>query len=473
MESLLHFAGRLHPAVVHLPIGTFVVLAVAEGVGLLRPSARLTGSQRTVFLAVGLLSSVAAAGFGWLLARAGDYDATLLERHRWLGIGFAGLALLLVLVRAHPRAYAGVLVGSLAVLGAAGHLGGSLTHGEHFLTWSDAQAPVPTYIVPGEAMVFDDVVHPILKARCVACHGPGKSQGDLRYDTRDFVLKGGKSGPLFKPGPPPTSLLLKRIHLPLEAKEHMPPKGKPQLTEDEVALLEWWVDAGAPVEGRVADHTPSPTVTDIVAARVGLPPAPLPDRAAILGAAQRLEQQLGLALRPLAQDGPWLAGNARLRRPPFADADLAALAPVAGALVWLDLGETAVTNAGLAGLAGMKHLRRLQLDHTAVTGAGLVHLAGLSQLESLNLVGTSLTDADVPALARLPRLRTLYVWNTGVSDEALAGLARQRTDPRKILRWRAEISDLEARIHSETFKVHRGAPPPPAPVSTPASVPSP
>ena len=473
MESLLHFTGRLHPVVVHLPIGTFVLLAVAEGVGWLRPSTRLTPSQRTVVLAVGLVSALAAAGFGWLLARAGDYDATLLERHRWLGTGFAGLALVLFLLRTRPRAYAVALVTSLALLGAAGHVGGSLTHGSDFLTWAAPTSPTPVYTAPGEAKVFDDVVHPILKARCVACHGPAKSQGDLRYDTRDFVLKGGKSGPLFKPGPPPSSLLLKRIHLPLEAKEHMPPKGKPQLTEDEVALLEWWIDAGAPVEGRVADFAPSTPVMDLVAARVGVPPAPLPDRAAMLGAAVRLEQQLGLVLRPLSQDGPWLAGNARLRRPPFGDADLAALAPVAGALVWLDLGETAVTDAGLAGLAAMKHLRRLQLDHTAVTGAGLAHLAGLPQLESLNLVGTSLTDADVPALARLPRLRTLYVWNTAVSDDALAELARLRTDSRKILRWRADISDLEARIHSETFKVHRGAPLPPAPVSTPAPVPAP
>jgi len=426
-----------------------------------------------VFLALGLLFAVSASVFGWLLARQGEYDAVLLERHRWLGTGFAGMAFGLFLLRRHPRIYAISLVVSLALLGAAGHNGGSLTHGEHYLAWPSVKSPTPTYTVPGEAKLFDEVIHPILMDRCVACHGPTKSNGDLRYDTRDYVLKGGKSGPTFKPGPPPTSLLLKRIHLPLEAKEHMPPKGKPQPTDDEIALLKWWIDAGAPVNGRVADFAPTASIADLVAARVGIPAAPLPDRAAMLSEALHIEQRLGIVLRPLAQDGPWLAANARLRRNAFGDADLAALTPVADALIWLDLGETAVTDSGLAGLARMKNLRRLQLDHTVVTGAGLVHLAGLTQLESLNLVGILLTDADLPALAKLPRLRTLFVWNTSVSDEALAQLGRTQTDQRKLDRWRSEISELDARIRSETFKVLRGVPsalPPRSPISAaPAS----
>ncbi|MBL9205017.1 MAG: hypothetical protein JNN01_08020 [Opitutaceae bacterium] len=471
MEPLLQFIGRLHPLAVHLPIGVFVLLAVVETIGLVRPAARLTPPLRSLFLALGLLSAVSAAGFGWLLARHGDYDATLLERHRWLGTGFAGLALGLFLVRRHLRAYASGLIVSLALLGAAGHLGGSLTHGEQYLTLAKAIPSAPAHAAPEEAKVFDEVIHPILKERCVACHGPTKSNGDLRYDTRDYVLKGGKSGPTFKAGPPPTSLLLKRIHLPLEAKEHMPPKGKPQPTDDEMTLLEWWIDAGAPVDGRVADHAPSASVLDLMAARLGIPAAPAPDRPTMLGEAQRLEQQLGIVLRPLAQDGPWLAANARLRRSAFGDRELAALSSVAGALAWLDLGETSVTDAGLAGLARMKQLRRLQLDHTAVTGAGLVHLSGLPRLESLNLVGTSLTDADLRLLAKLPRLRTLYVWNTMVSDEALSELARQQTDQRKLTRWRSEISDLEARIRSETFKVNRGVSP--LPVPAPATAPGP
>lgn len=468
MESLLQLCGRLHPLAVHLPIGIFVLLALVEGIGFVRPSARLTPAQRTVFLGFGLVFAILAAALGWQLARHGEYDIGLLDRHRWLGTGFAAMSIGLFFLRRHRRLYAIGLLLSLPLLLAAGHQGGSLTHGEDYLAVFKANSPRPIYHAPGDARIFDDVIHPILQARCVSCHGPTKSNGDLRYDTREFVAQGGKSGPTLKPGSPPTSPLLKRIHLPLEAKEHMPPKGKPQLTDEEMSLLVWWIDVGAPVAGRVADFAPTLDVADLVAARVGIPAAPLPDRPTMLREALRLEQQLGLALRPLSQDGPWLAANARLRRTAFGDADLAALAPVAEALTWLDLGETAVTDAGMATLTRMKNLRRLQLDHTAITGQGLAHLKGLPKLESLNLVGLKLADPDVTAIAKLPRLRTLYLWNTAITDAALAELTRTRSDPRKMNRWRNEISDLEAKIRSETFTVVRGAPPTPPHLSTSA-----
>ena len=46
-------------------------------------------------------------------------------------------------------------------------------------------------------------------------------------------------------GDPASSELLKRVHLPEEDKEHMPPKGKTPLTDDETAVLAWWIEAGA------------------------------------------------------------------------------------------------------------------------------------------------------------------------------------------------------------------------------------
>ena len=34
---------------------------------------------------------------------------------------------------------------------------------------------------------------------------------------------------------------MQRIHLPEEEKEHMPPDGKPQLTDEESAILYEWI----------------------------------------------------------------------------------------------------------------------------------------------------------------------------------------------------------------------------------------
>jgi uncharacterized membrane protein/mono/diheme cytochrome c family protein len=461
MTAVLEFLGRLHPVLVHLPIGIFLLLAAAELVGLFPRAPRLSPSQRTFVLALGLLVALATSWFGWLLSREGGYNAELLDRHQWSGFTFAALAAILLAVHlaGWRRIYGGLLVVSAAVLTAAGHFGGTLTHGENYLTASNALGKRPIPKKPSEAQIFADVIHPLLEQRCVSCHGPTKSNGDLRYDSLVELLRGGKSGPAFKPGAATASRMIQRLHLPIDAKEHMPPKGRTQLTDDEVALLEWWIDAGAPTTARVTEVSPPATLRELILTKLGIPPPPLPDRAKMLAAAEVLERQLGIVIRPLAADEPWLEANARLLQEKFGDRELAALATIAPALRWLDLGETSVTDAGLAAVGSMTNLRRLHLDRTAISDAGLPHLAPLAQLEALNLHATSVTNAGLVALEALPRLRSLYLWQTKVTPEAVAKLGERQTDRRRIARWRSEIAALEANIRAEHFNADFGAGP--------------
>ena len=44
---------------------------------------------------------------------------------------------------------------------------------------------------------------------------------------------------------------MQRIHLPLESRKHMPPQGKPQLTDDEIAILYHWIKSGASFTAKV------------------------------------------------------------------------------------------------------------------------------------------------------------------------------------------------------------------------------
>jgi hypothetical protein len=106
----------------------------------------------------------------------------------------------------------------------------------------------------------------------------------------------------------------------------------------------------------------------------------------------------------------------------FGDSELAVLRPLAPQTVWLNLGGTRITDAGLSTVAQFKNLTRLHLNRTAVSDRGLPQLAGLQRLEYLNLYGTGVSDAGLEALAALKRLRTLYVWQTSVSDSGLERL---------------------------------------------------
>jgi internalin A len=88
-------------------------------------------------------------------------------------------------------------------------------------------------------------------------------------------------------------------------------------------------------------------------------------------------------------------------------------------------GGTRVTDLGLAKLAALKKLRRIDLSGSAITAAGLKTLAALPQLERLSLWNVKgIDDAAVAQLAMLPNLATLDLSDTAVTDEALARLAK-------------------------------------------------
>ena len=89
----------------------------------------------------------------------------------------------------------------------------------------------------------------ILDVHCVACHGMEKHKGGLRVDTLEELLTGGEGGHVIKPGNAPESLLLKRMLLPLDNEDHMPPFGKPQLQPEEINALSKWIEAGASSKG--------------------------------------------------------------------------------------------------------------------------------------------------------------------------------------------------------------------------------
>ncbi|WP_395734724.1 c-type cytochrome domain-containing protein [Prosthecobacter sp.] len=121
--------------------------------------------------------------------------------------------------------------------------------------------PAPTTPPPApaaggdEKLVFQHVILPVLTAKCNKCHSEEKSKGDLRMDTYEMAMKGGENGKNFVAGNLKDSLSIVRILLPEddEPGEHMPPKGKEQLTPEEIALLKWWVEQGASGTQKVKD----------------------------------------------------------------------------------------------------------------------------------------------------------------------------------------------------------------------------
>lgn len=101
---------------------------------------------------------------------------------------------------------------------------------------------------------FEKQVQPILKARCLKCHGGEvKIRGGLRLSSRAALLKGGDQGPAVELKTPADSLLLQAINY--DGLE-MPPSGK--LPKSEIEVLTRWVEQGAPWAPGAKDEESKP-----------------------------------------------------------------------------------------------------------------------------------------------------------------------------------------------------------------------
>ena len=188
-----------------------------------------------------------------LILATEDYEGNSLDWHKWLGIISLSLAVYIYFLAKNSSITLKVLSSSLAiVLILTGHFGANLTHGEDFLL-APIQSKEVKQVALEDAEIFQHVVMPIFEAKCISCHKEGKIKGELRMDDLEALKKGGESGPFLVPGDPENSIFLQKIHLPLEDEEHMPPKNKVQLSEEEIEILKTWVATGATFEQKVND----------------------------------------------------------------------------------------------------------------------------------------------------------------------------------------------------------------------------
>ncbi|PGH39387.1 MAG: ribonuclease inhibitor [Candidatus Nephrothrix sp. EaCA] len=448
------FFGRFHPLIVHLPIG-FLLIA-----GLLEIDKRI--NQRdgyNLIIRIILLWSAVGATFacilGYLLSMGGGYESRTLNLHMWGGIGVAALAWLARGVKSGvfqgympslKKMYLPILTLSIILLMVAGHLGGNLTHGDDYLTrymppmLRKAVGLPDEKSLPGteikdinKALVYRQIVGPILESRCTQCHNQTKSKAGLRLDTPEMIMKGSKDGKVIIAGNVSESNLLKVCLLPHEDERHMPPKGKPQLSQEQVSIIAWWIEQGAPFDMIVSDLKIS---TDIRSALVSLTQnkQSVSDSAMVqtssAAESEVLTQKVakadpkvidqlkgaGFFVNTISQGRNQVEVSA-VNAANFGDEQAGLLLRVSEQTVWLKLGNTKISDVGLEQIGKMKNIQKLHLEQTAITDAGLRHLKNLEYLEYLNLYGTAVSDIGLMELSHLKNLKMLYIWKTKVTRQ--------------------------------------------------------
>jgi hypothetical protein len=105
--------------------------------------------------------------------------------------------------------------------------------------------------------LFADTIQPLLKKRCLGCHGEGDElSGGLDLRSRESLLKGGETGPALILNRPEDSLLYQSVLRTGDVV--MPPQERNKLTSQEIQALKQWIAAGAPwgtADGSAEDYT--------------------------------------------------------------------------------------------------------------------------------------------------------------------------------------------------------------------------
>ena len=262
--DFIFFLGRFHVLVLHLPIGIILALFVLEYLSRKERYRYLEAASPYLWGATAI-SAVVTVVLGFMHFAEGSFTGPSGDQHRFYGtvvaVVAAGVALLRVSSFASsykPLFFPASLV-LLVLVSITGHYGGNLTHGSTYLVEYAPQplrslaglAPRRTITSVSAAEPFADVVGPMLVERCASCHNDDKQEADLVLLTYASVMRGGESGRVVVAGNTQLSELLRRIELPHDDDEFMPADGKTPLTDQQVAIIRWWIEAGAPEGGTI------------------------------------------------------------------------------------------------------------------------------------------------------------------------------------------------------------------------------
>ncbi len=418
MPAWLQVAGRMHPMMLHFPIALIVlyVLYVLFFQNKLSPPAIAIQIGEWLLLLSAFTAAITAI-MGLFLSREEGYDAEALMWHKWGGVVVSLLLLLWYGFRNRLSATkAGTFITAIISFAAiifTGHQGAGITHGQNFLLAPLLPEKKQQQVLLEDALVFKDMVRPILEAKCMGCHNSKKAKGELVMETRELLLKGGKHGKLWDSTEADFGLLIKRIHLPLEAKKHMPPQGKPQLTEEEISILGQWIKGGADFKVKVLDLDPNSELRRLATNIFTTIETDVYDFAAADESKVKSLNNDYRVVYPLAKNSPALSAEF-FSVAQFRPESLKDLLAIKGQLVSLNLAKMPITDEDMKTIGQFTNLRRLNLSFTNITGATLNELKGLKELKQLSLSGTKITAASLNGLSSLEQLTKLFIWNTGL-----------------------------------------------------------
>lgn len=442
-SDVIMFFGRIHPLVVHLPIGFLLLAGLAE-ISTKWPKFQPIKVFTQYLWGLGVIGAFFAVLFGYFLSLSGDYNEDTIFWHKWSGVTVLLFSLICYYISKKqikiPFYGKSILVTIVVfTIFYTGHLGGNLTHGSTYLL-EYAPNPIrqlaglPKKTIPRKkvtvldsADVYLDLISPIMDNRCVSCHNADKKKGELDLTTFSNVMKGGENGEAIIPGDINSSDLFRRITLPVTHDDFMPTEGKRPLTDDEVDLIGWWIKMNAPSNSYFTALEPDKEMLDNVKRQLGLDKnnflrdvVQAPKKEII----DSLSNQ-GFILNQLIKDNYFLEANFSLSEKELTLNTVETLMNIKKQLIWLNMSNSNVTDENLEKIGELEYLIKLNLSKNKISDNGLIHLEKLKNLESLNLFNTEVSNGLLVIIPKLTHLKRLYISESHATNEIVSQLQRE------------------------------------------------
>lgn len=442
MDIVKQLLGRLHPLLVHLPIG-FIILGI-----LLQFYDRRKKEFNKVISLIYLWAAyfaIAACITGYVQYIEEGYSFNSVKLHLWSGIATAlfsivmwallkGNTLVSFLSKTPVLLFPGLF---FVLISFTGHQGGAITHGEEYLV-----EPLPNAIKSAlgyeifveknivlteesweTAVLYTDVVAPILNNNCVSCHNVKKAKGELLLSTPEGIMGSGENSPVVIANHADQSDLFSRMKLPRNDDDHMPPDGKRQPSKAEINVIGLWIEKGLSFDKTMGElgmdkshfkpFFPKTILNDYPDLEV--PEAPKDSILKI--------KSSGIHIDPISGSTHFLSVSC-INFPSFTDADFKHLLPIKNQIAVVDLEGTLITDAIFEKLTQLPNLTIIKIDNTTITGDQLGLLATLKYLRTINLSSTRFSVENLNKLAQFESLKKVFLYNTDVGKTGTETIAQ-------------------------------------------------
>ncbi len=426
MNQFNHIVGIFHPMLVHLPIGFLLLGILFYWLSFFEKFSYLINSVRLIYL-LGSIAAIFSCITGWCLSSTTFYEEDVLQYHQWMGITLACLSVVMYFVFnqiiAKYNCILSVIVCLLLIV--TGHYGATLTHGTFSLNGEKSKKEQGAIATNKkniqnveDAVLFADIIQPIFQENCYNCHSASKQKGNLRLDNNEGLMKGGKAGLSIVPNDVDKSILFQRLVIDHADKKHMPPSSEPQLTQQQIELIRWWIASGCNFNAKVNALHPSAKelklLKDINNAsqltnKIALFPSTPVNEANPSTVNQLI--QLGAAIVPIANNSNYLAvdflGNNQL-----SDKSYSLMAALKDQIVSLKISHNTLNTSALKNLSALQNLYKLDLPNCTLQETNLDFLLKLQHLQSLNLVGVNVVFTILNKTLSGLKIKKLFIYNT-------------------------------------------------------------